>query len=482
MGTATQRTRTSLLTRFQAFFDAQDMTEGKPLKNLILFSIPLLIGNFAQQLYSTVDSIVVGRYVGDNALAAIGAAFPLLNLVLVLFIAISTGAGIIVSQYFGAKDREQLSRAVGNATVLLLIVGIATTAIGLAVTRPMLRLMGTPEVLYDMSSTYLLILFCGTITMAYYNIVSGILRGMGDSVTPLLYLLVACGLNIVLDIWFVAHIGWGVAGVAVATVISQAVSAVLCVRRLFRMRESLDISAKTLRLSAEHTKSLVRVGLPSGITQAVFSMAMVITQSLTNSLGPIAVACSVVVMRVDGFAMLPNFTFGMAIATFVGQNIGANRMDRVKSGSRTAAIVSMSAALVLTTAILLFARTMFGWFTQTEMLKDLGVRAIRTLAFGYLAMGVMQVYSGIMRGAGDTVTPMWISLITSVVLRVPVAYLWAWLSRSPEWPNGSPDCLYFSLLIVWCVGALLNYVYYRKGDWQTKSVVGVRRELDKLAP
>jgi len=467
----TQKTRTSSWARLQGFFGTQDMTKGKPVKNLLLFAVPLLIGNIAQQLYSTVDSIVVGRHVGDNALAAVGATFPLLNLVLVLFIAISTGAGVIVSQYFGAKDRENLSKAIGNAMVLILIVSVFTTTVGMLITRPVLRLMGTPKEIYDWSCIYLLIIFGGTITTAYYNIISGILRGLGDSVTPLLYLLIACGLNIGLDIWFVASFDWGVAGVAIATVISQAVSAFLCIRRLFRMRDTLDINKTTLRLSMNQTKQLMRIGLPSGITQAVFSMAMVVTQSLTNSLGSIAVACAVVVMRVDGFAMLPNFTFGIATATFVGQNIGANRMDRVKSGSKTAAVLCVSVSLVLVAVILISGRTMFGWFSETELLKDLGVRAINTLAFGYVAMGVMQVYSGIMRGAGDTVTSMWISLATSVALRVPVAYLWAAMSRSPEWPNGSPDCLYFSLLIAWCAGALLNYVFYRKGNWKNKTFI-----------
>ncbi len=469
-------TKPSLWGRFTALFGAQDMTVGNPAKNLLMFAIPLLIGNFAQQLYSTVDSIVVGRYVGDHALAAVGATMPLFNLVLVLFVAISTGAGIIVAQYFGAKDREGLSLAVGNAVIIVFIAGIITTVIGLLITRPVLRLLGTPEEIYEMACTYLLIIFGGVLTMSFYNIISGILRGLGDSVTPLIFLLVACGLNTVLDIVFVASFGWGVAGAAIATVISQAISAVLCVLRLFRMRGVLDMNRKTLRFSKERTGQLLKLGLPAGITQAVFSMAMVITQALTNSLGTVAVACSVVVMRVDGFAMLPNFTFGMAISTFVGQNIGARKLDRVKSGTRVATVISLAVAAVLTTSILIFGRTMIGWFTQTEQIKDLGVRALRILAFGYLAMSMMQVFAGIMRGAGDTMPSMWISLFTSVALRVPVAYLWAYFTRSPEWPNGSPDCLYFSLLVAWSIGALLNYLWYRKGNWRTKSII--RKETE----
>lgn len=457
--------------RFKKLFGAQDMTVGNPMRGLLMFSIPLLIGNLAQQLYSTADSIIVGRFVGDDALAAVGASGPVLNLILVLFIAVSTGAGIVVSQYFGAKDREQLSMAVGNAVVLIGIAGVVTMVVGLLIARPIMTLLGTPPDIYEMACTYLEILFAGIVASAFYNIVSGILRGLGDSVTPLIYLLIACALNIVLDYISVAFWGWGVAGAAAATIFSQLVSAVLCVWRLFTMRDVLDLNRKTVRLRREQSAQLLKVGLPAGVTQGVFSMAMVIVQALINSMGTMAVACSVVVMRVDGFAMLPNFTFGMATSTFVGQNIGAERLDRVDEGSRAAVKLSMIVAVTLVLLILIFGRTMIGWFTTTEGLMDLGERALRILAVGYLAMGIMQVYSGIMRGAGDTMPSMWISLFTTVVLRVPAAYLIAYLMRSPEWPVGSPDALYISMLIAWCTGAALNYWWYRRGNWRGKSVV-----------
>ena len=457
--------------RLKGLFGAQDMTQGKPMRNLLQFSIPLLIGNFAQQMYSTVDSIIVGRFVGDHALAAVGASGPVLNLILVLFMAVSTGAGIIVSQYFGAKDRKQLSLSVGNAVVLVLIAGLITTVVGLLAARPLMSLLSTPDEIFEMSCLYLEILFAGIVASAFYNIISGILRGLGDSVTPLMFLLVACGLNIVLDYVFVVYFGWAVAGVAIATIISQAVSAVLCILRLFRMRDVLDLNRETVRFSKERSAQLLKLGLPAGITQGIFSMAMVIVQALTNTLGTQVIACSVAVMRVDGFAMLPNFTFGMATSTFVGQNIGANRLDRVQEGSKAAIKLSMIVAATLTVALLLFGRTMIGWFTETEAILDLGMRQLRILAVGYLAMGAMQVYAGIMRGAGDTMPSMWISLITTLTLRVPVAYIWAHFSKSAQWPNGSPDSLYVSLLITWVAGAALNYAWYRRGKWKEKSII-----------
>ena len=457
------------------FFGTQDMTQGNPMRNLLMFSIPLLIGNLAQQLYSTADSIIVGNFVGDNALAAVGASGPVINLLLVLFMAISTGVGIMVSQYFGARDRDALSRSIGNALVLVLITGVLMTVAGVALSRPIMEWLDTPvenDVL-EMSVTYLTIIFAGIIGPAIYNMVSGILRGMGDSVTPLIFLLIACALNIVLDYLLVAIVPWGVAGAAVATIFSQLVSAVLCVLRLFRMRDAIDLNRRTVRLDMPLTRRLLKLGLPAGITQGVFSMAMIIVQSLTNSMGQMVMACSVAVMRVDGFAMLPNFTFGMATSTFVGQNIGARRMDRVEQGAKEAVKLSLLVAVILVVLLLLFGRTLIRWFSSTEELLDLGERQLRILAVGYLAMAVMQVYSGIMRGAGDTMPSMWISLVTSVAVRVPVAYLLAALTRSPEWPNGSPDSLYVSLLVSWVLGAALNYAWCRRGRWREKSVVSV---------
>lgn len=462
------------VSRVRTFFGTRDMTSGNPARALLQFSIPLLIGNLAQQLYSTADSIIVGKYVGDNALAAIGVSMPVLNLLLVLFMSISTGAGIVVSQWFGAKDREQLSRTVGNAVVLIFIGGLLTSIVGLAVARPVMRLIGTPVEIFDMACQYLEILFAGLIAVAFYNIISGILRGMGDSVSPLIFLLICCGLNVVLDYVFVAHFGWSVMGAAVATIFSQAVSAVLCVVRLFRMRDELDLNRSTVRLDIGRSKLLLRLGLPAGATQGIFSMAMVIVQALVNSMGTMVAACSIAVMRVDGFAMLPNFTFGMAISTYVGQNIGARLMERVDQGVKIAVRIALAVSITLTVALLFFGRDMIGWFTETEAIRDLGMHQLRILAVGYIAMGMMQVFSGIMRGAGDTLPSMWISLIITVGLRVPVAYTWAYFTRSPQWPSGSPDSLYFSLLLSWVLGALFNYLWYRRGNWRQKSIVRKR--------
>ena len=448
--------------RLKKLFGAQDMTVGRPLMNLAAFSIPLLIGNLAQQMYNTVDSIIVGKYVGDSALAAVGAAGPILNLMLLLFMGISTGAGILVAQYFGARRKEDLSKAVGTCLTLTLIASAIIMVVGPLVTRPLMTLLGTPPDVYDMAVDYLVIICVGIVGGGYYNIVSGILRGMGDSITPLLFLIVACVLNIFLDIVFVANFGMAAAGVALATVIAQAISAVLCIWRLLRMTDVVHISRRTLIPDRLMTRETVRLGLPSGLTQAIFSMAAIVVQALTNTFGTNVIACSIVVMRVDGFAMMPNFTFGMAMTTFVGQNVGARRLDRVREGVREGLRAGLVIAAVLVALILIFGEGLMRMFTNTEEVIRLGVHMMQILAVGYIAMAVTQSLSGVMRGAGDTMTPMWISVITTVVIRTPIAYLLAYLT-------GSPDSLFISLLISWVMGAVITSVCYRRGRWKEKA-------------
>ena len=453
-------------------FDVRDMTSGSPMACIAQFSVPLLIGNLAQQLYSTVDSIVVGQYVGDGALAAVGASNPVINLLLVLFIGISTGAGIMVSQYFGAKQREQLSMTVGNCMTLTLLSSLVITVLGVVITRPLMGLLNTPEEIFDMACDYMVIIFLGNVGTSYYNIVSGILRGLGDSFTPLVFLLVACGLNIVLDLYFVAVLGMGVAGAAWATIISQIISAILCILRLWRMKDIISIDRKTLRLHGFYALQLARLGLPSGITQGIFSLAMIVVQSLTNSMGTAVIACTTVVMRVDGFAMMPNFTFGTAMTTFAGQNMGAGLLDRTRQGTRAGLKLAVICACILTLCILLFGENLMRMFTSTDEVVRLGMRMLRVIAVGYIAMAVTQTLSGVMRGAGDTLTPMWISLITTVVLRVPVAYIWAFLTRSEALPHGSSDAIFFSLLISWVMGVLITTYFFRRGKWRQKAITG----------
>lgn len=447
-----------------------DMTKGSVWKNIVIFTLPMLIGNIAQQFYSTVDSIVVGKYVGDNALAAVGSAMPILNMLLVLFIGISAGANIMVSQYFGAKNRKALSYTIGNCITATAIACVALIVIAAPLIRFILIALNTPESILDWCADYLMISLVGIAGMAYYNILSGIIRGLGDSISALIYLLVATVINIVLDVYFVASLGWGVAGVALATVIAQVISSVLCVVKLARMSEHFDFGLTYLKPVGQYIKTIVRLGIPSGLTQAIFSSAMIIVQSLTNQFGEQFIAANVVIMRVDGFAMMPNFSFGTALTTFAGQNVGAGLYDRVSKGAKQGTLMAVGCSALITLAILIFGKGLMGVFTDTADLVDMSYDLMKILAVGYIAVAVTQSLSGIMRGAGDTMTPMWISLITTVAVRVPVAYGISFLTRTAELPFGRCECIQISLLISWVLGAVLTVLFYARGKWKTKAI------------
>ncbi len=457
--------------KLRELFTARDMTEGAPWKRIMEFAVPMLIGNVAQQLYNTVDSIVVGKYVGDNALAAVGTCMPIFNLLLAVFVGVSTGAGIVISQRFGAGDRKGLSTAIGNCITLAAITSVATMLIGVVITEPLLRLLDTPDSVFDWCAQYLKIFFLGAAGFTYYNILSGILRGLGDSFSALGFLLLATILNIFLDVWFVASFGLGVPGVALATIIAQAISAALCLVKLLHMRSVFDLNWRTLRMTKDASWRIIKLGIPSGITQGIMSMAMLVVQSLTNSMGEMVMACNVIIMRVDGFAMMPNMSFGQALSVYAGQNVGAGKMDRVDKGLKQGGAIAVAVSAGITTLLLFASRYMFALFTDTPELMDLAVRMMRILAVGYICVAVTQVLGGVMRGAGDTATPMWITMVSTIVIRVPVAYGLAYFTRTEAYPKGQPQALFVSLLVSWAAGALLSWIAFRRGAWRRKALI-----------
>lgn len=458
------------MSALKKFLAPVDMTNGVPWKKIAMFTIPMVLGNIAQQLYNTVDSIVVGKFVGDNALAAVGSASPIYNLLLVLFIGISVGTGVMVSQYFGAKDRKQLSHAIGCSITLTALCSVFIMIVGSLMVRPLLEMLNTPVSIIDWCDSYLTMLMLGIAGIAYYNILSGVLRGMGDSFSALIYLLVATVINIVLDLVFVAGLGMGVFGVALATVIAQVASAILCFLRLLKMTDVFDITLEYLKPTKHHSMTMVRLGLPSGLTQMIMSMAMIVVQSLTNSFGELFIAANVIIMRVDGFAMMPNISFGNSMTTYTGQNVGAKQYDRVEKGAVQGTVMAIGVATTITGLILIFGKYLMGLFTTTGELIDLSMKMMCILAPGYIAVAVSQSLSGVMRGAGDTMTPMWISLFTTVALRIPIAYGISYLTRTPELPTGRSECIFISLLLSWCAGALLNFIAYKRGGWKKKAV------------
>lgn len=447
----------------KSLFSAKDMTLGSPWKRILEFSVPMLLGNIAQQLYNTADTVIVGIYVGDNALSAVGSASPILNLLLALFVGISTGAGIVISQSFGARDREGLSKNVGNCITLTFLATVFIMVFGPLITRPMLNLLDTPASIIDWCAEYLNIFFWGCAGFFFYNMLSGVLRGLGDSVSALGFLLLAAALNVLLDLVFVAGFGMGVPGVALATVIAQGISAVFCFIKLMRMGDIFDLNRSTIRFDKAISGRIIQIGVPSGVTQAIMACSMMVVQSLTNSMGEMVIAANVIIMRVDGFAMMPNFSFGQAMSVYTGQNVGAGKWDRVQSGVRQGSGIAQSFAVAITVVLLFLNKYLFAIFTDTTALIELAGGMMRIMAVGYIAVSITQVLGGVMRGAGDTVTPMWISIVTTVALRIPVAYILAYFTRSAEYPHGHPYSLSISLLICWTMGMVLSVIAFRLG-------------------
>ena len=335
---------------------------------------------------------------------------------------------------------------------------------------PLLNLLGTPESIITWCADYLNIYFYGIVGFFYYNMLSGILRGLGDSVSALGFLLVAAFLNVVLDLWFVAGLGMGVPGVSLATVIAQAISAVFCCMKLLSMKGLFDLSPKTIRLEPAVSGRILKIGIPSGVTQAIMATAGMVVMNLTNAMGEMVIACNVIVMRVDGFAMMPNFTFGQAMSVYTGQNVGAQKLDRVDQGVKQGSVIALSFATVITSVLLLFGPVLMGFFTDTPELIDLASSMMRIMAVGYICIAVTQVLGGVMRGAGDTVTPMWISIISTIVIRIPLAYGLAYLTRSPEFPDGEPVALFGSLMISWVLGMIISAIVFSLGKWRKKMV------------
>ena len=450
--------------RFKKLLMRIDMTEGTPWKKLGIFAIPMIIGNIFQQLYSISDAIILGRFIGDYALAAIGSSMPLFFLIIVVMMGVSMGVSIMVSQYFGAKNREGISYTVGNGITIVAVIGVLMMAAGPFLSRPLLLLLGTPVEILDDSVMYMNILLLGILGMAYFNVLSGVLRGLGDSYSPLKYLIISNLLNIVFNFLFIAVFGWGMPAVAVGTVLAQGLSSFLCLRRLMKMQDTFDIGMKYLRPKKEYVTKTMKLGIPSGASQGIIAIGMMIIQPLVNDFGPMVIATNVIVMRIDGLVMMPIFSFSNAMTIYAGQNMGAGKIDRISKGTKQGAILAVSVCAVLVAIILIFGRFIAEAFTHTQEVIDLSQQLLRILAPGFLALTLAMVLWGTIRGAGDATSPMWVAFINTVVIRIPSAYLFVHLL-------GRPEAIMLSMLTAWTVNMILSITVYRIGKWKSKGIV-----------
>jgi len=443
-----------------------DMTEGTPWKKLIIFAVPMIIGNLFQQLYSIADAVILGRFIGDYALAAIGSSMPLFFLVIVIMMGISMGVSVMVSQYVGAKDRDGISYTIGNGIVVVAVVGLILMAIGPLLSRPLLVLLNTPPEILDDSVMYMNILLIGGLGMAYFNVLSGILRGLGDSFSPLIYLIIANLLNIIFNVLFIVVLGWGMPSVAIGTVLAQGLSALLCLRRLIKMRDTFDMGKKYLKPKREYLWKMLKLGVPAGASQGIIAVAVMIVQPLVNGFGPLVIATNVIVMRIDGLVMMPIFSFSNAMTVYAGQNMGAENVGRISEGTKQGVKMSVAICVVLVVIVLLFGRVMAEAFTQTQEVIDLSVRFLFILAPGFVFLAVAMVLWGTIMGAGSMFLPMLASLINTILVRIPAAYGFVYVL-------GTPEALMLSMVSAWFVNMILAIIVYRIGWWKSKGFAKV---------
>ena len=405
---------------------------------------------------------------GAMALAGVGVCGPVVTMIGSVASLVGMGGAPLMSIKMGEGDTAGARKILANCFVLICVFALVLMAVVIPLRQPMLLFFGASASTLPYADTYFLYYVTGTVFALLATGMNSFVTAQGFARKAMASVLLGAVMNIVLDLYFVRDLGMGVAGVAWATIMAQAVSGVLCLIRLVRMRDTVDINRHTLRLNGQLCRRLTALGLPAGITQAIFSLSAIVVQSLTNSLGTAVIATSVAVMRVDGFAMMPNFTFGTASTTYTGQNIGAGRLDRIHTGTRDLMKLALGVAGVLVLCILFFGGQLISLFTNTPTVIEMGIRGLRWLAFGYLAFAVSQVLQGVMRGVGETMTPMWISIVCTVLLRLPIAYLWAYLTRSPAWPNGHPDSIFASLLVSWTLNMLITLACFRLGRWRKK--------------
>lgn len=438
-----------------------DLIHGSIAKSIFWFSIPLLVGNLFQQLYNTFDSYVVGNYVSKQALAAVGASSPIINMLIGFFMGLATGAGVIIAQYYGAGDTQRLKKAVHSSAALTIVMSMLLTVIGLCGTNTLLHAVGTPSDVFPESSTYLSIYFLGITFTLIYNMGSGILRAIGDSKRPLYFLIVASMINVVLDFIFVKYLGFGVAGAGYATLIAQAISSIMVVYVLMKTEDEHKLVLKQIRFDFPILKKIVLVGLPTGLQQSIVSLSNLIVQSYINAFGSSVVAGYSASIRIDGFVNLPLQSFNMAVTTFVGQNIGAKEYERVKKGSKITMFMTIAVIATISVLLYFFGKSFIAIFnSETDVVEAGRLMQLAFVPF-YILLPISQITAGVLRGAGKSSVPMYIMVFNFVVLRqIYLVIITKFTS----------DVFYVFLgwPLTWITSAIMFIIYYNKVDWLPK--------------
>lgn len=438
---------------------AYGIVEGVIWQQLLIFFFPILLGTFFQQLYNTADAMIVGKYVGKQALAAVGGATGnLINLIVGFFVGLSSGATVIISQFYGARQDHQVSRTVHTAIALAVAAGLLITGVGLLLSPWMLEAMGTPQDVMAPALTYIRIFFLGMVPSLIYNVGSSILRAVGDSRRPLYFLIVACLTNIVLDVLLVVGFDMGVAGAAAATILSQTVSAMLVIVTLMRSHTACRLDVKRIRFHGDLLGRVVRIGLPMGLQSVMYSVSNVFIQAAINSFGTDITAAWSAWGRLDGLFWMVMNAFSISITTFVGQNFGAGKYDRVRQGVRQCLAMAFGAAVFLSAMLLLFGRPLFGIFTNESAVVREGMRILRLIAPYYFTFVCIEILSGTVRGAGESAIPAVITLFGICILRLVWVLVFVPMDHTVEKTA-------FSYPMTWAVTSVMFILYYLKGGW-----------------
>nr|WP_317282448.1 MATE family efflux transporter [uncultured Sellimonas sp.] len=434
------------------------MTEGTIWKKITFFAIPIFLGNLFQQMYNTVDSLIVGNFLGSNALAAVSSSGNLIFLMIGFFNGISIGAGVVIARYFGARDKKNVERAVHTTVAFGLAASVILTIVGTFFAPQILVWMQTPDNVLPQSTAYFRIYFMGSIGFVMYNIFVGILQAVGDSRHPLYYLMVSSVVNIVLDLTLIAGFHMGVGAAAFATAVSQFISAVLCMIQLIRSQEEYHLCLKHIRFEWDMLKQIIRFGLPSGFQNSIIAIANVVVQSNINSFGEMAMAGCGAYAKIEGFGFLPITSFTMALTTFVGQNLGAKNYERTKKGARFGMVCAMTIAEVIGIVIFIFAPVFIAAFDNTAEVIRFGVEKARTAALFYFLLAYSHSISAILRGAGKSVVPMIVMMVCWCVIRVAVLTVAGFFFPSIA-------VVYWVYPITWTLSSAIFLIYYKKANW-----------------
>ncbi len=440
----------------------KDFTKGSEWRQIVGFTMPMLLGNVFMQLYQFADMAIVGRFVGKQALAAVGASTPVVFMTIALVMGMGIGASIVISQYFGAKRADKVQLTVDTLLVFLLGAGVLISVLGFFFSHQILLLIGLPAELMPLARTYMRIYFIGMVLLFGYNAVASVLRGIGDSVTPLYFLIFSTLLNIVLNLLFILRLGWGVAGSAWATVIAQGAAFILSVIYVNRRKMSIRFNIITPRFDMATFRDCLRMGLPSGIQQTFVAIGMVALTGIVNRFGTDVIAAYSSVNRLDAFVSLPVMSFAAALSSFVGQNAGAGKYIRIRRGLGATLMISTAFCIVLNTVLVLFGRHILSIFTDDAAVIGIGYRYMVIINACYVLFNLMFVINGMLRGAGATIFPMLMTLLSLWLCRIPVATV---LSR-----HMGPDGIWWAIPIAWAIGLAGASYYYFSGRWRGKSV------------